>query len=504
MYSLNQIYQSNNAAPFRVDLYSWQEAVTNSMTFMAITFSDPNLRKCFGLVDCGIKQEDSDENDNDNENEFLHFDPKILDFIVITHPHADHIARLPMLYNQGCKAKIYMSHMTNSLLEIALPDAEKIMLANTKLKGRKPWYNSEDTQSVLDNSVGKTFFSYFEVAENVKCMLIDNGHVMGASSVYFEIMEEGFESINYFFTGDYKPSNPLKITRGIRYIADKLDIRNKNVNIVTESTYGKMGRFQKRDDDLKNNSFIEEVLKGIEDSKSIFVPTLALERPLHELLELKKAQDNGMLSTDIPIYVAGKLLKGYLPICSRYSNVDFIPQNVRLLDQVSNKVNEEGYQLISELQPNKTPKIVIASSGMCQYGAAVSILHEYLPNINAKIIFTCYLAQNTLGQQIRDAQCGEMVSIAGCMTKRLAEVAETSQFSGHASPYELIELLKSFGSIKFIGIHHGDFEAKRDFAMLLNKEFPGAKIAIMGDGYFFRTSHWGLVTSKKIPKKFEI
>lgn len=496
----DQIFNSHNRAPFRVDLYSWQKGVTGSCTLMAITFSDG--RKCHGLIDCGIIQDL--KSDEVKQNLLLHFDPKIIDFIIITHAHADHIARLPMLYNKGCTAKIYMSHMTDTLLQLALPDAEKIMLCNCKLNNEKKWYEHEDSEKVLENSIGKTYFNSFQVANNVSVMLIDNGHLIGSSSVFIKITDKYAEPIYYYFTGDFKATSKLKSIRGIHFANNMLDLKKIPVNIITEATYGQIGRSEQRNKDIATNKFLIELLSGLKLGKTVFIPTLALERPIFELYEIKKAQEKGWLPKEIPIYVSGKLLVQYLTVCKNYVDIDFMPANVHFIQNVVRKNKKGISSLVEELKVTKEPKIVIASSGMCQYGSAVSILQEYLHNRDVKILFTCYLATGTLGQKIRDSKFGEMISVLGCMIERKAEIAETAQFSGHASPNELINSFKAFGNIKFIGIHHGDEIAKRDLSTSIHRKFPNVRITTLGDGYFFRTNHWGLVSSKPIPESYTL
>lgn len=492
------IYQSNTPAPFRVDIYSWQKGVTGSMTFLAITFSDG--RKSYGIVDAGIVQ------GVEEDKVLLHFDPKILDFIIITHPHADHVAKLALLYNKGCRAKIYTSHMTDTLLQLALIDAEKIMLSNCKLLNQKPWYSTEDTKRVIENICGKTYFNFFPVHDGVECLLVDNGHMMGACSVFLKYTDRNKKTIVHFFTGDYKPHNKLKRIRGVSYAFEVYpELKKAPTSIISEATYGEDGRAEKRINDEKENKYIKEVLSGIADGKTVFIPTLSLERPAPELYELKLAQDKRLLSVGVPIYVSGNLLCQYIRImlASKYADVDFMPKNVKIIENITYK-SSDGFHLKDALLPlPNDPKIVIASSGMCQYGVSVTLLQEYLPSSNAKILFTCYLAEGTLGREILKAKTDERIWVQGCLTRIRAEIAETSQFSGHASPDELISLFKEFDNVKFIALHHGEKNARRDFGKRLDAEFSKAKILSLGEEHFFRTSSWGLVTSKPLPLMFE-
>ena len=492
-------YMSNSPAPFRLDLISWQEGVTGSMTLLRITFSDK--REIYGLVDAGIIMDDNAKNLES------HFDPKILNFILITHPHADHIALLPRLYHNGCTAPIYTTHMTDALMQTALADAEKIMTNNCKFAGQPLWYYPEDTHNVLSNIVGKTFFHEFEVAPNVKVIFVDNGHLMGSAVILLKVDDtETDESILYAFSGDYKPTNKLKKIRGISYLKNHWNLKNAPINCVIESTYGENGRADGRFEDENDDKFYNELIKGIEENKTIFCPCLALERPDLLLYDIKRAQDNNKISTEIPIYIIGDGIKEFTKQGMKYADVDFAPQNLHFIRYCLWKSEENSsMELIPKLVVERDkPKIVIASSGMCQHGSSVSLIRAYLPDRRVKIIFSCYLAEGTLGLEIKNTELGNTVTIQGCKIPRYAEIIDTKQFSGHASPDELVDFLKNFGNVKFIAIHHGDKKARADFAKRLLKEFPESKVVEFGAGYYFRTDPWGLVTPKTLPTMLEI
>lgn len=490
-------YMSNSPAPFRGDLISWQKGVTGSMTLLRITFTDK--REVYGLVDAGIVMDDNSENLES------HFDPKIIDFILITHPHADHIALLPKLYHNGCTAPIFTTHMTDILMQTALVDAEKIMTNNCKFFGEPLWYNPEDTQNVLRNIVGKTFFKPFEVVPNVNAVLVDNGHLMGSAVIILKVDDTVTDKSGlYGFSGDYKPTNKLKKIRGLSYLNNLWNIKTAPINWLVESTYGEIGRSEGRFEDERDDKFYNELIKGIEENKSIFCPCLALERPDFLLFDIKRAQDNGAISTDIPIYIVGDGIREFTKQGMKYADVDFVPQNLHFIRYCLRKNLDNSMELIPKLMVEKNkPKIVIASSGMCQHGSSVSLIREYLSDRRVKIIFSCYLAEGTLGLEIKNTPEGNTITIQGCRIPRYAEIVETKQFSGHASPDELVEFLKYCENIKFIAIHHGDKKARADFSKRLLKEFPESKVAEFGEGYYFRTDPWGLVTPKVLPKKLE-
>ena len=60
------------------------------------------------LVDCGLNQ-GSKYAEDINAEKFA-YDPTEIDLVFITHSHTDHTGRLPKLYKEGFRGKIYASN----------------------------------------------------------------------------------------------------------------------------------------------------------------------------------------------------------------------------------------------------------------------------------------------------------------------------------------------------------------------------------------------------------
>jgi len=76
------------------------------------------------LVDCGMFQGGREARDK-NQGSFT-FEPREIDFVLLTHAHIDHSGMLPRLAAQGFKGPIYTTEATVELLQVMLRDSAHI------------------------------------------------------------------------------------------------------------------------------------------------------------------------------------------------------------------------------------------------------------------------------------------------------------------------------------------------------------------------------------------
>src|SRR3989344_2736255 len=87
------------------------------------------------LVDCGIFQAEKFYEDKNYEK--FPFNPAEISFVIITHGHLDHTGRLPWLYKQGFRGKIFSTKPTYDFARILLEDAAHI-LEEKSIKKQEP------------------------------------------------------------------------------------------------------------------------------------------------------------------------------------------------------------------------------------------------------------------------------------------------------------------------------------------------------------------------------
>lgn len=465
---------------FYVDIMSFHPEVTGSCNLIIVKYPDGETTKF--IVDCGLFQ----EKEHYQENEKLWCNVDTLDFVLVTHNHVDHTGRLPYLVKKGFNNPIYVTNDTASLIGLALEDSCSVLKDVGKRNNSKPLYEEQDVQRTLEKLVNCSYSSKIYVKPNIKVTFFKNGHLIGAAMILVQISYPECEDINLLFTGDYNKSNMF-------FDVERLPewVKGLRLTIVQESTYGDVNS------DVVERCFENNIIRAIEKGKTALTPVFSLGRSQEILYVIKKMQDEGKLSTSIPIYFDGKLafkytyvyLKGTISIKEEMKN--FLPQNL-------NYVNKESRHNLLE---DKNAKIIVTTSGMGSYGPAQVYIPTYLQKNNAIIHFTGYTAEGTLGHILKNTPKGEVVEVGGLMLVKRADVEYTTEFSAHAKADEMIDFLKQFYDLKLVLVNHGQTEIKKTFSNRILKEVDTKYVGILGEGYLFRVDPYGLV--KTMSTKFE-
>jgi metallo-beta-lactamase family protein len=425
-------------------------------------------------------------------NKNMPFNPSEIDYVIVTHNHVDHTGRLPLLVKNGYRGKIHMSNTTTKLIPKALYDSYKVLKNKAKMANEPQLYSEGDVDQTLNLVVGHNFEESFKLDENIKCTFFMNGHLPGAILCLIQIKYRDnsgnyYKDMNVLYTGDYNNKN-------IFFDVPRLPkwVHQLPISIIQESTYGDMDSSQIK------YVFEGNVLNAIKEKKEVIVPVFSLGRAQEIMYILRKLQMNGKLSTDVPIYLDGKLAWSYT--------------NLYLEDGLDNReecknFKPENFTYVSDFETRNTImndgkcKIILTTSGMGNYGPAQTYIPFYLKKSNALIHFTGYCAEGTLGRRLYECQKDEIVDVFGLKIKKSADVQFTSEFSAHAKADELINFLRPFEDIKLVLINHGEAEKKEIYANRVVREIDPKDVGILNRSYFYRINGFGFV--KAMSTKFE-
>ena len=437
------------------------------------------------LVDCGMYQGKTAE-EMENSDPFL-YDVSEIDFMVLTHAHIDHSGRIPKLYNEGYRNKVYATKATCDLCSIMLPDSGHIQEVEIEWKNRKrmregkenlpPLYTAEDAYKCLEIFEPVQYDDIVEVDDNISIRFNDAGHMLGSAIIEIWATEDG-KTTKAVFTGDLGNNDlPLLDAPTMISSADYL---------VMESTYG--NRLHVRNDD-KAEMFLDIVSETLDKGGRVIIPSFAVGRTQEILYEIDKLKEEYGQDPEfyekykkvmnVPVYVDSPLA---------ISATEVFKKNTELFEEeIKKKIISGDHPLefpglkftqtaeeSKELNMSTEPSIIISASGMCEVGRIKHHLKHNLWDPTSTILFVGYQAPGTLGRSIVEG--AEKVKVFGEEIAVNARVEYIEGFSGHADQTWLLNFVNSFTNPpKHIFLVHGEPEGQEE---LKNKIETDCKLPV--------------------------
>ena len=421
------------------------------------------------LVDCGMYQ-GAAQDEWENSAPFA-FDPNEIDFMLLTHAHIDHSGRIPKLYNDGFRGKIYATKATCDLCSIMLPDSGHIQEMENEWKNKKrerkgldpkpPLYTAEDAIRAQEVFYPISYDEIIDIDDNIHVRFNDAGHMLGSAIVEIWADEAG-KRTKAVFTGDLGNNDiPLLSEPTMIDDADYL---------VMESTYG--GRLHNRDEN-KAKEFLQIVSETLNNGGTVVIPSFAVGRTQEILYEIntlkdvitdeefKKEYDTLMKS---PVYVDSPLAISATEIFQDNMNI-FDEEAQAIIKSGDNPLEFPGLKFTrtaeesKELNEKNEASIIISASGMCEVGRIKHHLKHHIWNPNSTILFVGYQAEGTLGRKIVDG--AKTVKIFGEEIAVNARIEYLEGYSGHADQEWLLNFVYSFrNKPRTIFLVHGEPEGQ--------------------------------------------
>ena len=427
------------------------------------------------LIDCGLFQ-GSKYAETLNYQDFP-YNPKDINFVLITHSHADHSGRLPKLYRDGFRGKVFATKPTIDLSAIALDDNLDLIKEEAKKDGHEPLFGAGDLHQVFLLAQGVEYGEELDLENDVKATFYEAGHILGSAIIEISWKEKD-ESKSIYFSGDLGnyPAPLLK----------HYDMPNEADYIVTESTYG--GRIHDRTVSRK------EVLKDVvgatlKRNGTVIIPTFAIERTQELLYELDELVERGFIPK-VPTFLDSPLAIKLTKIYKNHSAY-FNKKAIHEIKGGDDIFNFPGLKLTFSSQESKAineingPKIIIAGSGM-SFGGRI-LYHEirYLPDPNSTILFVGYQVSGSPGRQILDGK--KEIKLLGQPVAVNCEVRSIENYSAHADQLMLLDWInkaKQDGNLKKVFVTHGEFSSSEILKeKVIDKIGVEAMIPGMGDNY---------------------
>lgn len=386
------------------------------------------------------------------------FDPKTVDSVVLTHAHFDHTGRLPKLYKEGFRGKIYCTAPTAELAMITLRDAARLIEEEAKRHDTEPLYTRADIEPLQELFTTVPYHQERQVAPGVSVFLADAGHILGSASV--KVVADGRHAV---FSGDLGNTPvPLLKNKECLYGAE---------TVVVESTYGNRVHepAQQRDAFLR-----EAILHTIQTKGVLLIPAFAIERTQELLYELNQLRSHNNIPR-IPIFLDSPMAIAATEVFRNHTDL-FDHEALRDMASMGDLFNFPGVVLTQTAQESKNilnvkgPKIIIAGSGMMNGGRILHHLKNYLGKASTTLLIIGFQVEGSLGRRLHHGD--KSVKIYGHDVAVKAQVRSCGAFSGHADYPGLMEWLHCFSGQmpRKIYVTHGELNSALAFSQSIEEE----------------------------------
>lgn len=434
------------------------------------------------LLDCGQYQGGKAQ----DEMNFMPFPFAVNDIeaVVLSHAHIDHCGRLPLLVKRGYDGPIYTTKATADLLQVMLRDSAYIHEKEAEWKNKKadrlgrkhvdPLYTIEDAEAALKLVVPVLYNQLIELNDEMRIVFNDAGHILGSGIIEVWAKEGDGES-KIVFSGDLGMTD--------RPIIEDPTIIKKADYVIMESTYGSRNHPENSD---SISSLLDIVKETTKRGGSVIIPSFAVGRTQELIYEFNKFFQEGgeakKILENVLVYVDSPMANMATEVFRNNAQVfddetkDFILKGDNPLDFPNLRFTRSTQDSMA-LNGNKTPKVIISASGMCEAGRIRHHLKHGLWDSRNSIVFVGYQAEGTLGRRLVEG--AEEVSIMGETIKVQAQIHNLEGFSGHADQNGLINWISGFQvAPKQVFLVHGEEESKHVLGKLIEEKL-GYKVQVI-------------------------
>ena len=465
--------------------------VTGSCTWMRDQQRNWNF-----IVDCGMQQ--GERSSGEWNNGCWPFDPRTLQFVVLTHAHIDHSGMIPLLYQRGFTGPVYCARETAEIATILLKDAARLS------SGR---FSEADVDAIRWKQPGREPFlgKPNPVATDLFLRFYRSSHVVGATSVAVYWGPKDDRQRKIIFSGDLGTN--LEDRESMPYLRHVM--RGAACDFaVLESTYGGKIRDAGITDARCRHDQLRELLdRTLAEQGTLILPAFSLGRTQDVVFDLHWIVANdpdryGNIDFILDSPTAQKIAPIVLKALQRtesngqgkvrhlwlgkhmyqwFGLDDGIPEDIhRLLEicrlSLCGSVDQESTRSdhgnviarswrpiframekgeIRKLAPTSKATVLVVSSGSCDGGPAAEWIPDLLLEPKNTIALTGYCAQESVGGQLlalATSSLSERARHTGSVSwpdrrrsvpiaKIAARIARLEGYSAHADQVGLVNWL---------------------------------------------------------------
>lgn len=463
---------SSNHKLMKISFHGASRCVTGSKHLLTLN----NGKKI--LLDCGMFQGMGKETDAFNRQ--WGFEPRDIDYLILSHAHIDHSGLIPRLVSDGFTGKIFCTPATMELTSVLLEDSagiqeDEIKYVNKKRKAAglpllKPLYTTEEAHKAIDQFHAVDYNLWFKLEDGLELQYTDAGHIIGSAAVHLKINEGGNQR-QLTFSGDIGRYRDAILKSPATF--EQADF------IILESTYGNSLH------DLHNptpDHLLEWIEKTCLKKKGkLIIPAFSVGRTQELLFALNQLELERRLP-ELDYFVDSPLSVHATQIVKKYPH-DFNARIQKILEKDEDPFQFAGLQFVKTVDESKLlnfrnePCVIISASGMADAGRVKHHISNNIENSRNSILMTGYCEPHSLGARLLSGK--KEVNIYGVAHEVHAEVGSIRSMSAHGDYEDLSQFLSCQDpkAVKKLFLVHGEYEVQVDFReRLLRKGFMDIEI----------------------------
>jgi metallo-beta-lactamase family protein len=417
------------------------------------------------LVDCGLFQ-------GSNYAEVLNYedfpyDASTINYVFITHSHTDHTGRLPKLYKEGFRGKIFTTKPAVDLMRETLMNNQGLIASEAFKDGHEPLFSVDDVKNTISLMKGFDYNVKIDLGAGIIAVLHDAGHILGSSIVELNWSDhsKNGQTSKIYFTGDLgNPPTPLLNSPFFPKDGDY---------VVIESAYGS----RIHEDKTKRKDILEDVIEEtVVKGGTVMIPSFAMERTQELLYEINQLLKNGRIPK-IPIYLDSPLAIKLTEVFKKYKN----QLNYKAISYFKKEGSLFKFPMLRQTMATEQskainnvvgPKVIIAGSGMSIGGRILHHEKKYLSDPNSAILFVGYQVKGSLGRKILSG--ATRVNIFGQSIPIRCKVKAIGGYSSHADQVLLLKWIKGIANgekLKKVFVVQGEEESSQALADKVRDNF---------------------------------
>ncbi|MAH43727.1 beta-CASP ribonuclease aCPSF1, partial [archaeon] len=201
------------------------------------------------------------------------FNVNEIDAIILSHPHSDHSAMIPMLFKYGYRGPVYCTAPTRDITALMTLDYIGVAFKEAK----KAPYSSSDVKEMVKHTVCLDYEEVSDITTDVRLTLYNAGHTIGSAMVHLHI---GNGLHNFLYTGDLKYQKTQLLEPAMTKFP-RLE------TVMIEATYGgKTNTLPEREECEKE--IIDAIQRTIKRGGKALIPVLGVGRAQEVMLVLEK------------------------------------------------------------------------------------------------------------------------------------------------------------------------------------------------------------------------